>query len=121
MYPSPQVIWVAGLVRQSAPALAILEPGRACGIPYAPLDLFSAVAFHLLSFIQSRSRHANWSSPQPRWAARDLAIALDDPGSTLMVDGSSEPTTTTSVRGSRVTVRSTTVRETSVPPTVWMA
>lgn len=36
MYPRPQVICVAGLVAQSAPAEAILEPGSACGIPVAP-------------------------------------------------------------------------------------
>lgn len=33
MYFSPQVIWVAGLVRQSAPAEAIFRPGRDCGMP----------------------------------------------------------------------------------------
>ena len=31
----PQMIWCA-LVRQLAPALAILSPGTACGMPYAP-------------------------------------------------------------------------------------
>jgi hypothetical protein len=33
MYPNPQVIWVAGLTNQSAPAVAIFVPGNACGIP----------------------------------------------------------------------------------------
>ena len=33
MYDSPQAIWVTGLVRQSAPAVAILVPGRDCGMP----------------------------------------------------------------------------------------
>ena len=39
MYPSPHLIWVAGLVFQSDPADSILDPGSACGIPYAPLLL----------------------------------------------------------------------------------
>ncbi len=38
MYPRPQAICVAGLVSQSAPALAILLPGNDCGMPYAPLE-----------------------------------------------------------------------------------
>jgi len=42
MYPRPHLIWVAGLVCQSAPALAIFEPGSACGMPYAPEYGFSA-------------------------------------------------------------------------------
>ena len=32
----PQMIWVRALVRQSGPATAILSPGTACGMPYAP-------------------------------------------------------------------------------------
>ena len=35
MYPGPHPIWVARFVCQSAPALAIVEPGSACGIPQA--------------------------------------------------------------------------------------
>jgi hypothetical protein len=37
MYERPQLIWVAALVAQSLPALAIFEPGSACGMPVAPL------------------------------------------------------------------------------------
>jgi hypothetical protein len=33
MYPRPHAICVAGFVSQSAPALAILLPGSACGMP----------------------------------------------------------------------------------------
>ena len=36
MYLIPQMIWVAGLVRQSLPTLAIFEPGKACGMPVRP-------------------------------------------------------------------------------------
>ena len=36
MYPSPHLIWVAGLVCQSAPADAILDAGNDWGMPYAP-------------------------------------------------------------------------------------
>ena len=44
MYPRPHRIWVAGLVRQSAPALAIFPAGSDCGMPYAPED--GLRAFH---------------------------------------------------------------------------
>jgi hypothetical protein len=33
MYPRPHRIWVAGLVRQSAPTLDIFDPGSAWGMP----------------------------------------------------------------------------------------
>jgi hypothetical protein len=56
MYPSPQRTCVSGLVFQSAPADAILLPGSACGMPYAPLGL-AALAFQPLSLSQSFSRH----------------------------------------------------------------
>jgi hypothetical protein len=39
MYVRPQEIWVFAFVAQSAPADAILLPGRACTIPVAPLLL----------------------------------------------------------------------------------
>ena len=41
--PKTQRIWVAALLCQSGPALAIFEPGSACGMPYAPLHRRRAV------------------------------------------------------------------------------
>ena len=60
------MIWVAGLVSQSAPALAILLPGSACGIPYAPLPRLCALTRQPDSRCHSEERQANWSSPHPR-------------------------------------------------------
>src|SRR5215510_2606549 len=116
MYPRPQVICVAAFVRQSAPADAIFEPGSDCGMPYAPEDAFWALTRQPDSLVQSLSRHANWSAPQPRSAISACAVAFAVPGVTTTVEGSIVPTTMTSVRGSRVTSRETTVRSTSAPP-----
>src|SRR5918998_2519721 len=63
MYPTAQMIWVAGLVRQSLPALAILDPGNACGIPYAPELGLVAVTIHRLSRMMMLSKQVNCSSP----------------------------------------------------------
>ena len=63
MYCTPQMIWVAGLVCQSAPALAILDPGSACGSPYAPELRFVACGSQLLSRLMIQLKQANWSSP----------------------------------------------------------
>ncbi len=65
MYPNPHLIWVAGLVCQSAPALAILLPGSDCGMPNAPEDAFIAEAFQPDSFIHKLDRHPIWSPPHP--------------------------------------------------------
>ena len=43
------MICVAGFVRQSLPTLAIFDPGRACGIPYAPELGLVAYTSHMLS------------------------------------------------------------------------
>ena len=59
------MIWVTGLLSQSAPAEAILEPGSACGMPCAPEDGLSALALQSLSRVQSESRQPNWSAPKP--------------------------------------------------------
>ena len=64
------MIWVAGLVRQSAATVAIFEPGSDCGMPYAPEDGFCAYGFQLLSRCQSESRHDHCSPVKPRSAAR---------------------------------------------------
>jgi hypothetical protein len=86
---------VAASVCQSAPALAIFEPGSACGIPYAPELGFEALGFEALGFealgfealgfealgfealgfealtfqplslFHSESRHENWPDDQP--------------------------------------------------------
>src|SRR5690606_10930877 len=118
--PRPHVTWVAGLVRQSAPALDILDPGSACGIPYA-LELgLSASTRQLLSLVHRLSRHVNSSSPQPPWAASERPIARAEPGSTE-TEMSIVPTLMISLRGSVVTVRVRTVRDTSAPPRVWTA
>src|SRR6059058_981178 len=84
MYSRPHLIWVAGLVRQSPPALAILEPGNACGMPYAPLG-FAALTRQPLSWFHIVTRQLNWSSPQPRASSIVLAIACADPGVTEIV------------------------------------
>src|SRR5262249_37154858 len=64
MYPRPHLIWVAGLVFQSSATEAILLPGKACGIPYAPFGL-AARWFQPLSLFQMLLRHGNWSIGKP--------------------------------------------------------
>lgn len=64
------------MVRQSAPAVAILLAGHACGMPYAPLD--GLVAFHRqpLSPFHRLTRQLNWEVVfQPYAPIIDLAIA----------------------------------------------
>lgn len=56
MYCNPQMIWVSGFVLQSDAMVAILLPGSDWGIPYAPLDLFSAVCRQLDSFSHKARR-----------------------------------------------------------------
>src|SRR3954451_18552090 len=79
MYPRPHLIWVVALFAQSGPAEAILPPGNACGMPYAPLGLL-AWTRHPLSWFHRVTRQAYWSSPQPRSASRSLAMAFAVPG-----------------------------------------
>src|SRR5205809_2117414 len=86
MYPSPQRIWVAGFVCQSAPALAILEPGSACGIPYAPEVGLVAEGFQPLSAFHRLCRHPNWLDGQPNEPSIAIAICWGDP------EGVAEPT-----------------------------
>jgi len=52
-------------VAQSDPALAILLPGRACGIPYAPEYLFLEYGFHPDSFCHNFTRASKSFSVQP--------------------------------------------------------
>ena len=67
------MIWVAGLVRQSEATVAIFEPGRDCGMPYAPEDGFCALGFQLLSRCQSESRQDHWLSGETALGGEDLA------------------------------------------------
>src|SRR3954451_23870654 len=79
MYPRPHLICVVALFAQSGPAEAILLPGKACGMPYAPLGLLAWIR-HPLSWFHRVTRQEYWSSPQPRFASRSLAIAFAEPG-----------------------------------------
>src|SRR5215469_12508778 len=79
MYPRPQRIWVAGLVCQSAPALAILDPGSACGMPNAPDVGLVAAGFQPLSRFQRLCRHPNWLDDQPNEPSIAIAICWGDP------------------------------------------
>ena len=69
MYARPHLIWVVGSVFQFGPALAILVPGLAWGIPYAWLYgsalLFAAVADQPDSSCQPVSRYAQSALPGP--------------------------------------------------------
>src|SRR5215831_7956070 len=79
MYPRPQRIWVAGLVCQSAPALASLDPGSACGMPYAPDVGLVAEGFQPLSRFQRLCKHPNWLDDQPNELSIAIAICWGDP------------------------------------------
>src|SRR3954465_10316032 len=90
MYPRPHLIWVVALFAQSGPAEAILPPGSACGMPYAPLGLL-AWTRHPLSWFQRVTRQEYWSSPQPRFASSSLAIALAEPALGVGAPGAGAP------------------------------
>src|SRR5215831_6788093 len=66
MYRRPQRIWVLALLRQFGPAEAILAPGRAWGMPYAPEYGFSANLFQPLSRFHSQFRYGNCRCDQPK-------------------------------------------------------
>src|SRR5580704_9920851 len=78
MYSRPHLICVAASVCQSGPALAILEPGRACGMPYAPSG-FAAVTLQPLSWAHSGSRLENWLDDQPNEPSIASAICCGEP------------------------------------------
>src|SRR5262249_34284624 len=65
MYPRPHRIWVAALLCQSGPALAIFEPGSACGMPYAPLLGLLACTFQPLSTFHRLTKQPNWLDDHP--------------------------------------------------------
>src|SRR5690242_18903071 len=79
MYRRPHVICVAALVCQSGPALAIREPGSACGIPKAPDPGLAAVTLHRLSCSHSGSRQENWPDDQPNEPSIARAICRGEP------------------------------------------
>src|SRR6476620_7482265 len=84
MYSMPQMICVAGFVRQSEPMVAILLPGRACGMPYAPELALVALMSHMDSRMMMLSKQENCPEPYPYLFFRIcLAIDLGDvvPGS----------------------------------------
>src|SRR5580693_5207053 len=85
MYSRPHLICVAASVCQSGPALAILEPGRACGMPYAPSG-FAAVTLQPLSCAHSGSRQENWLDDQPNEASIAWAICCGEPEATEAAD-----------------------------------
>jgi hypothetical protein len=70
---------VAALVCQSGPALAIREPGSACGIPKAPDPGLAAVTLHRLSCSHSGSRQENWPDDQPNEPSIACAIRRGEP------------------------------------------
>src|SRR6201990_2515142 len=82
MYRRPHVICVAALVCQSGPALAIREPGSACGIPKAPDPGLAAVTLHRLSCSHSGSRQENWLDDQPNEPSIACAICRGAPDAT---------------------------------------
>lgn len=67
------------MVCQSAPALAILLPGRACGMPYAPEVALLAVTFHPLSWFHSGCRQLNCELDQPNEPSMLCAICCGSP------------------------------------------
>ena len=78
MYCRPHLICVPALVCQSGPALAILLPGSACGMPYAPELALLADTLQPLSRCHSESRQENWPDI-PSWASSPWAICCADP------------------------------------------
>src|SRR5579859_177477 len=75
MYRMPQRIWVRAFHCQPGPALDILLPGTACGMPYAPEYGLDAYRFHPLSMAQSRFRYLNCQAFQPN-RCRSMALAI---------------------------------------------
>jgi len=60
MYRRPHLIWVLALFRQFGPAEAILLPGTAWGMPYAPEYGLNAWILQLLSRSHSQLTYLNW-------------------------------------------------------------
>src|SRR5258708_24931113 len=75
MYRMPQRIWVRAFQCQPGPALDILLPGTACGMPYAPEYGLVAYRFHPLSVAHSRFRYLNCQAFQPN-LCRSMASAI---------------------------------------------
>src|SRR5580693_7472978 len=86
MYPKPHRICVAALVCQSGPALAIREPGSACGMPSAPDPGWAAVTLQPLSCSHSGSRQENWLDDQPNEPSIAWAICCGEPEATEAAD-----------------------------------
>src|SRR5215470_889780 len=74
MYSRPHLIWVTGLVCQSEATVAILSPGRDCGMPYAPDAGFSASTRQPLSPIHNGTRQDIWELSKPYDGSNASAI-----------------------------------------------
>ena len=80
------MICVAGFVCQSGPTVAILLPGNAWGIPYAPVYGFVAFTRQPLSWSHMVTRQEKSLSLQPRAATSLLGntlggVGIDNDGS----------------------------------------
>ena len=71
----PQSICTAASSFQFSPNCAILLPGRDCGMPYAPDDLFSAYHSQLDSRFHSFTRSSQFLPVHPYCAAAPAAYA----------------------------------------------
>ena len=69
---------MAGFVCQSGPALAIFDPGMACGMPKAPLGL-AAAGFQPLSLVHRSFRQPNSLDDQPYVPSMAIAICCGEP------------------------------------------
>src|SRR6185437_2041096 len=87
MYCKPHLICVAALVCQSGPALAMRDPGSACGMPKAPDPGLAAVTLQLLSCSHSGSRQENWLDDQPNEPSIAWAICCGEPDAAVVTAG----------------------------------
>jgi hypothetical protein len=77
---------VAALDCQFDPALAIFDPGSACGMPYAPVLGLLAVTLQPLSAVHNGCRQENWLEDHPNEGSMVTAMfcaELDAAGAAL--------------------------------------
>jgi hypothetical protein len=74
MYPIPHLICVAGFVRQSLPALRILLPGKAWGIPQAVPELLLLLVLQPDSLVHRLFKQSHCWPVHPCSAAKALPI-----------------------------------------------